>query len=112
MKVFISWSGERSRAAARALAEWLELVTAGNIEPWMSDNDLEKGARWASGIGRALGETSAGISVLTPENLQSTWLHFEAGAVGKAFDESHVMTFLIGLSPAEVPQPLGQFQAT
>src|SRR4051794_30582528 len=45
LRVFISWSGARSRAAAKELAEWLELVTAGIIEPWMSDNDLDKGSR-------------------------------------------------------------------
>ncbi|SET99122.1 toll/interleukin-1 receptor domain-containing protein [Geodermatophilus poikilotrophus] len=112
MKAFISWSGQRSRAAAEELHEWLQPVMPTTIEPWMSDTDLDKGSRWAVGLGEGLEEMSAGISVLTPENLRSPWLNFEAGAIGKAFGEGRVMTFLIGLSPTDVPQPLAQFQAT
>jgi len=112
VKVFISWSGQRSRAAAKELHEWLQLILP-TIEPWMSDTDLDKGSRWAAGIGERLEEMSAGISVLTPENLTSPWLNFEAGAISKAFGEGRVMTFLIGgLSATDVPQPLAQFQPT
>jgi hypothetical protein len=71
MKVFISWSGQRSRAVARELHEWLQLVMPTTIEPWMSDSDLDKGSRWAVGLGQGLAEMSAGISVLTPENVTS-----------------------------------------
>jgi hypothetical protein len=78
----------------------------------VSDTDLDKGSRWASGIGEGLEDTDAGVSILTPENLTSPWLNFEAGAIGKAFGQSRVMTFLIGLGPGDVPQPLGQFQHT
>jgi hypothetical protein len=112
VKVFISWSGERSRVAARELHEWLQLIMP-TIEPWMSDTDLDKGSRWATGIGERLEEMSAGISVLTQENLSSEWLNFEAGAISKAFGEGRVMTFLLRpLCPTDVPHPLALFQAT
>ena len=40
--VFITWSKERSKAAALALRGWLPLVIQA-VEPWMSDKDIGKG---------------------------------------------------------------------
>lgn len=39
MKVFLSWSGEKSRAVAEALREWLPYINP-EIEPSMSDSDI------------------------------------------------------------------------
>jgi len=44
MKVFISWSGDRSRAMAEALQEWLRLVIQA-VEPWIS-TEMRKGVKW------------------------------------------------------------------
>ena len=112
VKVFISWSGERSREAAEVLHSWLRRVLPGHFDPWMSAKDLHAGGRWATDLAEKLDVMNAGISVLTRENLGSTWLHYEAGAIGKAVGSSRVMTFLIGLTPGDVEQPLGQFQHT
>jgi hypothetical protein len=46
MKVFISWSGAQSKAAAHALKEWLPDVIQ-NLSPWMSDLDIAAGRRWS-----------------------------------------------------------------
>jgi hypothetical protein len=52
------------------------------------------------------------IICLTPENLGSPWLLFEAGAVAKN-DESRVWTYLFGgLTPTDVKDPLSEFQHT
>ena len=48
---------------------------------------------------------------MTRENLHSPWLLFEAGAVAK-HDESRVWTYLFGLSPTDVKDPLSEFQHT
>src|SRR5437867_7923672 len=56
MKVFICWSGERSKAVAEALASWLRQVVHG-IEPWLSTR-IPKGARWELEIGAQLEDTS------------------------------------------------------
>jgi len=47
MKVFISWSGQRSAAVADALRYWLPKVIQA-LEPWMSADDIEK--RYAMAI--------------------------------------------------------------
>lgn len=111
MKVFISWSGERSKAVAEALRYWLPKVIQA-IEPWMSADDIEKGTRWRSGIAAELEQSSVGIICLTRENLDSNWIHFEAGALSKQQDNTYVCTFLFGLEPTDVREPLAQFQHT
>ena len=113
MKIFISWSGEKSLAAAKALKEWLPLVLQG-AEPWLSSEDIRKGSRWQLEIASALNEAAAAVLCLTRDNLKSDWLLFEAGAVSKALAPSPtlVCTYLIDVTSADVPLPLGMFQAT
>ncbi len=111
MKIFISWSGERSRLVAEALRYWLPKVIQA-VQPWMSASDIEKGTRWRTDIANELEQTSIGIICLTPENLGSTWLHFEAGALSKQQQNTYVCTLLYELEPADVREPLAQFQTT
>jgi hypothetical protein len=54
----------------------------------------------------------AGIICLTPSNLHSDWILFEAGALSKTLQNTYVCPFLIGLEPSDVKPPLAQFQAT
>ncbi|SRR6266446_587386 len=111
MKCFISWSGERSKAVAEAVRYWLPKVIQA-IEPWMSSDDIEKGTRWRSGLASELEQSRIGIICLTQENLESTWLHFEAGALSRQQQSTYVCAFLLGLEPTDVREPLAQFQAT
>src|SRR5882724_867858 len=111
MDVFISWSGERSRAAAEALRGWLpKIINA--IKPWLSSADIDKGARWSTDVASRLQEAKAGIICLTPSNLHSDWILFEAGALSKTVPNTFVCPLLIGLEPSDVKGPLAQFQAT
>jgi TIR domain len=111
MDVFISWSGERSRAAAEALRGWLpKIINA--IKPWLSSADIDKGARWSTDVASRLEAAKAGIICLTPSNLHSDWILFEAGALSKTLQNTYVCPFLIGLDPSDVKPPLAQFQAT
>ena len=111
MDVFISWSGERSRAAAEALRGWLpKIINA--IKPWLSSADIDKGARWGTDVASRLEGAKAGIICLTPSNVHSDWILFEAGALSKTLQNTFVCPFLIGLEPPDVKQPLAQFQAT
>jgi len=110
MKVFLSWSGERSRTIAEALRDWLPKVIQA-VQPWMSAVDIERGARWSSDIAVELVETSFGILCLTPENLDSSWIHFEAGALSKTLENAFVCPYLYDLQPSDLKGPLVQFSA-
>ncbi len=109
MKVFLSWSGPKSRAVAEALNDFLKRVIQA-VKPFYSP-EIEKGAKWSSEIDGALEGTHFGIVCLTPDNLNSTWIHFETGALSKT-EGSLVWTFLHGLTPEDIPPPLGKFQHT
>jgi len=111
MKVFISWSGERSQAVAEVLWEWLPNVIQ-VVTPWVSLADIEKGARWSTDIAVQLEECCAGLICLTPENLSAPWLLFEAGALSKTLDKTFVCPYLLNLHPTDIQGPLSQFQAT
>jgi TIR domain-containing protein len=111
MKVFISWSGTGSQMVAEALRDWLPNVIQA-LNPWMSANDVEKGARWRTDIAVELEQSSIGIICLTPENLNAPWILFEAGALSKLHQNAYICTYLYGLEPSDLKDPLAQFQTT
>ena len=111
MKVFISWSGEKSRLVANALREWLPTIIQ-IIKPWMSAEDINKGGRWGTEMGEELNKAQFGIICLTKENLEATWILFEAGALSKAVGKSFVCPYLLDLKAADLKGPLALFQAT
>jgi hypothetical protein len=110
MKVFISWSGERSGRVATALRDWLPRVIQA-VEPWISSGSIEPGVRWSDALAEALDGLDYGILCLTPENLKSEWILFEAGALSKTVSKSRVMPYLLGFEPHQLEGPLAQFQA-
>jgi len=111
MRVFISWSGDRSRAIADVLRRWLPSVLQA-VRPYFSPDDVAKGARWSSEIAKELDASRVGLLVITPENQEAPWLLFEAGALAKNLDRSKVCPLLFGgLDPTDVKGPLVQFQA-
>src|ERR1700730_4739337 len=109
MKVFVSWSGDRSKAVASALKHWLPFVFQG-LDVWMSEQNIQAGAKWGTELGKALGECKLGIICLTPESLQSRWLTFEAGALSTAIDGSRVIPYRFQLRRSDISPPLSQFQ--
>jgi hypothetical protein len=111
MKVFLSWSGDRSLAIAKALHEWMPNALQA-VRPWMSKVDIDKGVQWSQQISAELQEARVGVMCLTPENLHAEWLHFEAGALSKALDRSFVCTYLYDVQPTDLEWPLAMFQAT
>ena len=111
MKVFLSWSGDISRSMAEALREWLPSVIQA-VKPWMSSEDIGKGARWSADIAAELNSTKVGIICLTPDNVNAPWVNFEAGALSRVVDKAYVCPYLWGLEPSDLDGPLVQFQAT
>lgn len=110
MKVFISWSGERSHLLAQALHGWLPLVLH-YVKPWMSQADLAAGERWAQVVASELESSNFGIICITPENLNSPWILFEAGALAKSLQGAKVIPLLLNLEFSDISGPMAQFQA-
>jgi hypothetical protein len=123
--VFICWSGKRSKNLADAVKTLLCSTKPGLKEEdvFVSD-ELEKGTTWFESIIKKLRQSSAGVVCLTAENLESPWLHFEAGALASHFatavsgpapvnnQRSRVFTLLHGVTIAELKGPLSAYQAT
>lgn len=110
MKVFISWSGTTSLQIAKIFREWLPSVIQ-SIEPYVSSEDIDKGARWSTDIAKELENSSFGILCVTKDNLEAPWLSFEAGALSKAMDKSFVIPFLFDIKRTEAQGPILQFQS-
>lgn len=110
MRVFISWSGERSQALAKALRDWLPLVLH-YAEPWLSQSDIDAGDRWGLEVAKELDASAFGVSCITSENIVAPWLLFEAGALAKSLQEGRVVPLLLDVDFADISGPLAQFQA-
>lgn len=111
MKVFISWSGELSLKVAQTFREWLPSVIQ-SIEPYVSSEDIDKGARWSTDIAKELENSTFGILCVTRDNLEAPWLSFEAGALSKTMEKAFVTPFLFDIKRSEVQGPILQFQST
>jgi hypothetical protein len=111
VEVFISWSDERSKYVARCLHTWFRQVLQ-MVKPWMSSESILAGQRWNAEVSQRLSQTKFGVICVTPENLDSSWLNFEAGALAKTVDDkTFVCVYLIGgLNEIDSRHPLSQFQ--
>lgn len=110
-KIFISWSGEISKALAEAVRDWIPKVLQ-TVKPYFTPDDIEKGSRWAKEISNELATSQFGIICLTQDNQHSPWILFEAGALSKNLEESKVCPILFNFDATELKGPLASFQAT
>ncbi|RQT26034.1 TIR domain-containing protein [Burkholderia contaminans] len=111
MKIFVSWSKEPAKTIAVELKHFLMMVLR-TANAWVSELDIEKGKRWAPAIAQELESTDTGIICVTSHNMREPWLHFEAGALSKSVEDSHIHPLCIGIGKNELPSTLSQFQAT
>lgn len=111
MKVFISWSGTTSHKVAKVFRDWIPSVIQA-VQPYVSSEDIDKGARWSSDIAAELDNSAYGLICLTKQNIHAPWINFEAGALGKSVDKSNVSPFLFRINPSEFNGPLLQYQST
>jgi hypothetical protein len=109
MKIFISWSGDRSHQLTQALHEWLPLVLH-YVKPWLSQVDISAGSRWPHEVAKELETTNFGIICVTQENLASPWILFEAGALAKS-QGAKVIPLLLDVEISNITSPLSQYQA-
>jgi len=111
MKVFLSWSGEQSHKVAVVFRDWFPSVIQ-SLVPYVSSEDIDKGARWSTDIAKELEDSTFGILCVTKDNLNAPWLTFEAGALSKTMDKAFVSPFLFNIKRSEVDGPILQFQST
>ena len=112
MKVFLSWSGDLSHRVACVLRDWLPSVLQ-FVKPYVSSEDIDKGARWSTDIAKELEASAYGVLVITGDNQQAPWVHFEAGALSRQIDKSRVSPFLFNIKRSDLTEgPLLQFQST
>lgn len=111
MKVFISWSGEESHAVAQILRTQLPCIINA-VKPFVSSEDIDKGAPWFQRIGTELKKSDFGIVCVTGANQASEWVLFEAGALAGRFLKARVAPLLIDIKKASIKPPLSQFQLT
>jgi len=110
MKVFISWSGELSKAFAEELARWLPKVFP-DLHPFVSSLDIDSGEIWLTRMAAELKDTAIGIICITRKNMDSNWIMFESGAIFKSLGEANIFPILINLSLSGFRLPLSAFQA-
>jgi hypothetical protein len=110
MRIFISWSGERSQALALALKDWIPLVLH-YADPWFSTSDIKSGDRWNLEVSKGLQESKFGIICLTRDNLEAPWLLFEAGALAKSMEDGRVIPLRLDIETSDITGPLAQFQS-
>ena len=101
----------RSKKTAEVLKKYLPILLQ-QVEPWMSSKDIYKGDVWMREVGENLNSHQIGIICVTPENVTSPWILFEAGAISKQLKSSKVFPLLLGMNPSDVYGPLSQFQST
>ncbi|HWY12667.1 MAG TPA: TIR domain-containing protein [Bacteroidia bacterium] len=111
MKVFVSWSGQLSQKIGEVIKDWLPSVLQ-TVKPYYTPSDIEKGSRWSSEIAKELEQCKIGIFIFTKENIDSSWMMFEAGAISKTLDSSKVCPLLFGIDNSDFKGPLTQFQTS
>jgi hypothetical protein len=113
MKVFLSWSGDKSHKVAQAFSEWTPCVIQA-VDPWISSKDIDRGSIWFNEIFDQLKDTNFGIVFVTKENQDKPWLLFESGALSKGLAESRICTVLVDLNVRDIDSgsPLRQINHT
>jgi len=110
MNLFITWSGDLSKELGQQFKEWLPPVLQ-SVKPYFSPHDIKKGDKWFSDVSTQLNDTSFGIAMMTPENLENSWIMFEAGACAKKTGIGKFCPILFDVRPVDLKGPLAELQA-
>jgi hypothetical protein len=110
MKVFISWSGTRSREIAECLKDKLSLILQ-TTTFFVSSKDINSGTLWRTKVAEELLTSEFGIICLTKDVISKPWILFEAGALSNK-KNTLVVPLCFGFSPLSIPfeNPLSAYQ--
>lgn len=109
MNLFLSWSGNTSRAIADRLGEWLPALFPG-ITTFHSERDIAAGSQWLNVLFGQLKKSGFSIIVMTPDNRQSKWLLFESGALLRGMTNTRIVPYCFNLEQKDLDEPLKYLQ--
>jgi len=112
MALFVCWSGEAiGKPFAHAACAFLGEVLP-DIDAFLS-SDLDKGGLWFDDLSANLKRSRAGLVCLTPDNLRSPWMHFEAGALFGGQKKRRIFAYALDADVVPLLEgPLAHFQAS
>jgi hypothetical protein len=95
------------------LAELLrDFLDGWSIDCFLSASGISKGEFWFERVRQELAKSDCGIICLTPENLESRWIHFEAGSLLGAKEAKKIYTYYLDENPGDVKDPFKSLQIT
>lgn len=109
MNVFLSWSGNSSKAIAAALGQWLHGIFPGLVT-FHSERDIAAGSQWLNVLFRQLRRSDFSVIVLTPDNRESKWLLFESGALLRGMTRTRIVPYYFQLDSKDLDEPLKYLQ--
>ena len=109
MKVFLSWSGERSLKLANEMGKYFQCMVPG-LATFFSPRDIVSGEPWNDRLRDALRDCEFGLLCVTTENIESHWMLFEAGALSHDLGSRVCAVLFDGLRYSDLPTPLAGFQ--
>jgi hypothetical protein len=79
----------------------------------VSTEDIAKGQRWSDALHEQLAKVKVTVVCITPDNVRSPWLYYEAGFIAAKLAVAAVCPYLIGIPGKLVTgTPLGLYQWT
>lgn len=102
LSIFISWSKRCSGDIAKEIKQWIEENVA-QVSVFIS-HEIGAGEKWQRVIDDKLTNADMGIIVLTPENINSAWVLFEAGAIYNK--DGKILPLLCGREAGKIEGPL------
>jgi len=108
MKVFISWSGDASKAAALAIGHSITDVFTG-VKPWVSAVDIQAGQEWFAELMKALEDSKFAIVCVTKRSLSAPWIMFESGALSAKFGSPKLVPLMLDCVVQDLVDPLARF---
>lgn len=110
MNIFISWSGKFSKKIASAIKEeLLAILGNGNINVFMSEQDIMSGEYWLEKIKNNLSEANVAILCITKENVSKPWILFESGAMSLNKNSAKIIPLLFNVK-IDSNSPLSVFE--
>lgn len=109
MKIYMAWSGKRSKDLAYELGKLLGTILE-SIEPWQSLVDIAAGENWATEVKGRIQSSEYAIFCVTLENSRAGWMQFELGTVFNQLQEHKIIPYLFDLDTRDLVGPIRYFQ--